>query len=467
MHRRSFLRAAGGASLASIARTAVTPKPNVLLIIADDLTWHDSEPFGSRQVRTPNLARLAREGMCFDGMFTATAMCAPTRQSLYTGMFPVRCGAYPNHSRSYDGVQSIPHHFGKLGYRTGLMGKQHFGPPESFPFEVIGEKGADPDPADLSALRKFVSRDPKQPFFAVIASHQPHVPWNQGDPSAYPPETLKPPPYLVDCPETRKALSLYYAEVTYFDQQVGAALRLLDESGQADQTIVVFASEQGTQFPFVKWTCYDAGLKAGVIVRWPGKVKPGSRNQALTQYVDILPTLLDAVGVDWRAVATGRPDAHGRTGFDGSSFLPVLLGQKTEHAKNVFGVQTTLGIINGSPNYPVRSVRDVRYKYIRNLNSNSDFSNILTNQPNGLLPAWKQAGAMAAQRVSFYIRRPAEELYDLKEDPAELRNLAGDPRLKSVQAQLREQLDQWMKQQGDRGIETELQAKTRQMKGQE
>jgi uncharacterized sulfatase len=145
----------------------------------------------------------------------------------------------------------------------------------------------------------------------------------------------------------------------------------------------------------------------------------------------------------------------------------VLLGQKTEHAKYVFGVQTTLGIINGSPNYPVRSVRDVRYKYIRNLNFNSDFSNILTNKADGLLPAWRQAGAAAAQRVSFYVRRPAEELYDLKEDPAELRNLAGDPRLKAVQAQLREQLDQWMTQQGDRGIETELQAKTRQMKGQE
>ena len=467
MNRRAFLRAAGGASLTRIARTAGTAKPNVLLIIADDLTWHKIEPFGSRQVRTPNLARLAREGMCFDSMFTATAMCAPTRQSLYTGMFPVRNGAYPNHSRTYDGVQSIPHHFGKLGYRSGLMGKEHFGPPASFPFEVIGKKGADPDPADLSALREFLSRDPKQPFFAVMASHQPHMPWDQGDPAAYPPETLKPPPYLVDCPETRKALSLYYAEVTYFDQQVGAALRALDESGQAGQTIVLFASEQGTQFPFVKWSCYDAGLKAAVIVRWPGKVKPGSRNRALTQYVDILPTLLDATGADWRGAVTGRPDAHGRTGFDGTSFLAVLLGQSATHGKYAFGVQTTLGIINGSPNYPIRSVRDTRYKYIRNLNFNSDFSNVLTNQPDGLLPAWKRAGTAAAQRVSFYIRRPAEELYDLEADPNELRNLAGDPRLKDVQAQLRRQLDQWMTQQGDRGIETELQAKTRQMKGRE
>ena len=470
MNRRNFFQTAGALTLARRGGAAGPARPNILLIIADDLTWHDCEPYGSRQVRTPNLAGLAGQGVCFDGMFTGTAMCAPTRQQLYTGMYPVRIGAFPNHSRVYDGVRSIPHHFASLGYRTGLMGKQHFGPPESFPFEVIGAPAADPDPANLDPLRRFLVRDRNQPFFAVMASHQPHTPWDQGDPAAYPPDALKPPPYLVDCPAMRRALSRYYAEVTYFDRQVGAALRLLDDSGQADNTIVIATSEQGAPFPFGKWTCYDAGLKTAFMVRWPGRVKAGTRNRALTQYVDVLPTLLDAAGADWRGAVTGRPDAHGRGGFDGASFLPVLLGKTARHGEYVYGVHTTRGIIDGSPNYPIRSVRSARYKYIRNLNSSSAFSNVVTKGNGafkGLLAAWADAGAEGARRADFYVHRPPEELYDVEADPFELVNLAGNSRLKDVQAQLKNRLQAWMAQQGDLGVETELQAESRQMKGPE
>ena len=231
-------------------------------------------------------------------------------------------------------MRSIPHHFSRLGYRTGLTGKQHFGPPECFPFEILGERGADPDPSHLEKLSAFITRDRQQPFFAVIASHQPHTPWDQGNPSSYPPASITPPPYLPDCPATRLAMSRYFAEVTYLDSQVGAVLKTLDQSGAADNTIVVFLSEQGAPF-FGKWTCYDAGLKAACIVRWPGRVKAGSRNHALTQYVDLLPTLLEAAGADPRQAVTGRPDAHGREGFDGSSFLDVLLGRTEKHGDYV------------------------------------------------------------------------------------------------------------------------------------
>ena len=114
-------------------------RPNIMLVIGDDMTWLDCEPYGNKEVRTPNMARLAREGMCFDAMFTATAMCAPTRQQLYTGIYPVRNGAYPNHSRVYDGVKSLVHYLKELGYRIGIIGKRHFGPRESFPFEAVGQ----------------------------------------------------------------------------------------------------------------------------------------------------------------------------------------------------------------------------------------------------------------------------------------------------------------------------------------
>ena len=112
-------------------------RPDIVLVLADDQTWSDSGCYGNRQVRTPNIDRLAAEGMRFTRAFTATAMCAPTRQQLYTGLFPVRNGAYPNHSKVKPGTRSIVHFLRKLGYRVGLSGKKHFGPPDSFPFENV------------------------------------------------------------------------------------------------------------------------------------------------------------------------------------------------------------------------------------------------------------------------------------------------------------------------------------------
>jgi uncharacterized sulfatase len=247
MTRRVFTSASLGAALRGQAA-----RPNIILVLADDLTWNACQPYGSKDVRTPALAQLAREGVCFDRMFTATAMCAPTRQQLYTGMYPVRNGAYPNHSRIYDGVRTLPSYFRELGYRVGLAGKRHFGPPQSYPFELVGTQLADPDPNDLQAISDFIRQDSSRPFFLVFASHQPHVPWNKGDPSSYPPDRLTVPRYLADTPETRSFLSSYYAEVTYFDRQVDALIAVLDRFGAGGNTMVIVTSEQGSQHPFCK-----------------------------------------------------------------------------------------------------------------------------------------------------------------------------------------------------------------------
>ena len=159
MDRRDFTRTVGSglsvlaaSSRAPQAGAAGTQPPNVLLVIGDDMTWTDCEPYGNTEVHAPNMARLAREGMCFDAMFTSTAMCAPTRQQLYSGMYPVRNGAYPNHSRVYDGTRSMVHHLKDLGYRVGLIGKKHFGPPESCAVEHHGAlKGKGEAPAVVGA----------------------------------------------------------------------------------------------------------------------------------------------------------------------------------------------------------------------------------------------------------------------------------------------------------------------------
>ena len=474
MDRRQFIKLAGAGVAVSMfghnpASAHPKGKPNIMLVIGDDMTWHDCEPYGSENVRTPNMGRLAAEGMCLDGMFTSTAMCAPTRQQLYTGLWPVRSGAYPNHSKVYEGVKSICHYLGDLGYRVGLIGKRHFGPQESFPFEHLGGRHHDGGKGKeflYERIEEFVGRDERQPCCLIVASNQPHGPWNRGDQTAYDPDKLTVPPYMVDCPETRDALVRYYAEITYLDDQVGECMRIVDASGQKDGTMLIFTSEQGASLPAGgKWTCYDTGLKTAFIVRWPDRVRPGSRSDALTQYVDVVPTLIEAAGGDPRLVDVGRPDAHGDEGFDGRSFLDVLTGRTNTHRDYVYGAQTTRGIIRGSACYPIRSVRSARYKYIRNLNHESPFYNLLSTGDRTLLAKWAEYGKSdpaVAALARRYKHRPAEELYDVRNDPFEMHNLANDPAIAQVKARLAGELDRWMKQQGDRGVDTEMKAIERQ-----
>jgi len=473
MNRRNFTRAVGS-GLSALAASAGAPqavatesgRPSIMLLIADDMTWADCEPYGSSQVQTPNMARLAREGMCFDGMFTSTAMCAPTRQQLYTGMYPVRNGAYPNHSRVYDGVRSLPHHLTGLGYRVGLIGKRHFGPDESFPFETVGQKGGKGQADNTAAIAEFVNRSDTQPYCLIVCSNEPHKPWSKGEPEAYEPDGLTVPPYMVDCPETRQELAKYYAEITYLDGELGECMRIVDDSGRRDDTMLIFTSEQGAQFPAQgKWSCYDTGLKTAFIVRWPARVKPGARNRAMTQYVDVTPTLIQAAAGDPTEIDTRRPDAHGETGFDGRSFLDVLLGEADRHRDYVYGAHTTRGIINGSGCYPIRSVRSQRYHYIRNLNHTDVFYNLEATREGGLFETWLKLGENdpeIATRARAYQHRPAEELYEVENDPFELSNLADDPAHAKIKGDLREQLRAWMRQQGDEGNTTELNANERQ-----
>ena len=457
--RRDFIKAAGfgvaGLFLSNCvsAKQLTHDKPNIMLVIGDDMTWHDCEPYGSSQVKTPNMQKLATEGMQFDRMFTATAMCAPTRQQLYTGMFPVRNGAYPNHSRVHNGVKSVPHYLKALGYRVGLIGKTHIKPPASYPFEYLKGNASSTD-----SIAEFVNRDKGVPYCLIVASNEPHAPWSKGTPQLYPPDKIKVPEYFVDNKTTRIAMSKYFAEITFLDSQLGDCMNIVDKSGSKDNTIMIFTSEQGSQFPSGgKWTCYDTGLKTAFIVRWPKRIKPASNTKAMTQYVDVVPTLIEAAGGNPKALKTGCPDAKGYEGFDGKSFLSVLNGKTDRLRQFVFGAHTTLGIINGSPCYPIRSVRSARYKYIRNLNHTATFTNIMTQQgKNAIFASWKDT-----ERAKAYQYRPAEELYDMQNDPWELNNLAADAKHQKTKTQLRLQLDKWMQQQGDKGIETELQANTR------
>ncbi|MHC5057680.1 MAG: sulfatase family protein [Planctomycetota bacterium] len=447
MTRRGFIRACGaGAAAAALPRVArAAPrggKPNVVICLADDITWHDAGCYGSPDARTPNIDRLAAEGMRFTHAFTATAMCAPTRQQLYTGIYPVRNGAYPNHSRVKPGTKSIVHHLKALGYRVGIKGKRHFGPRESFPFEGVGDTTA------------FMKKDPGQPFCLVYCSHSPHLAWTAGDASAYDPRKLTIKPYMVDTPETRESLTRYFAEITDFDREVGELMAGVRASGQEGNTAFICTSEQGAQFPHGKWTCYDIGLRTALVVRWPERVKAGSVSGAMVQYVDVVPTLIDAAGGEQPVDDAGR-------GLDGRSFLGVLEGKAREHNEYVYGVHTTRGIISGSPCYPIRSIRTRTHKYIRNLKADSEFRNTLIagGDKGGYWLSWVERAKTdphAARIVGMYRRRPEDELYNVEKDVYELKNIAADPANAELTADLRRRLDAWMTSQGDKGVETEM-----------
>jgi len=454
-NRRRFLKTAGF-GVAAIAvdgelgakETPAGDKPNIMLVIADDQTYLDSGAYGNKDVKTPNIDRLAGQGMLFKRCFTATAMCAPTRQQLYTGIFPVRNGAYPNHSQVKPGTKSIVHHLKGLGYRVGLVGKSHFGPRESFPFERVGS----------DKIAEFIARDSKQPYCLFYASHSPHLPWKAGDASAYDAKRLTVPPYMVDVPEMRQALCRYYAEITSLDAEVGNCMKAVDDSPASDNTIFIYTSEQGMQLPYAKWTCYDLGLRTALVIRWPKCVKPGSTASAMVQYVDVTPTLVEAAG--------GKVPE----GLDGRSFLQVLLGKTDKHNDLVYGVHTTARIISATPGgYPIRSIRDEKYKYIRNLRHTATFRNtLIVSDKERIWKPWvekAQTDKFAAKRVSGYLNRPAEELYDIVNDPHELNNLSGDEKYRPIMDAMAKKLQAWMDQQGDKGLETELGYKKRKKPG--
>ena len=434
------------------AETHKPTKPNIILMLADDMNWFDVSAYNRlydyvpQNIITPNIDKIALEGTILTSMFTATALCAPTRQQLYTGLFPVRNGAYPQHSVTNVGTKSIVHYFKDLGYRVGLVGKDHIGPRSVYPFEHLGEgtKGSDGESTfSLEQTEQFISRDRSQPFLIIIASHNPHGPHNRGDQSAFDANSLTVPAFLVDTPTTRKNLKNYLAEVMDLDNEVGAVDQILETTMTKDNTIFIFTSEQGSNTGFAKGSLYDAGLKTAFIIRWPERLKPAQRNDAIVQYVDVVPTLIDAAG--------GKvPD-----GLDGKSFLEVLNQGVKEHRDYAFGVHTSRNI-RGSKDYPIRSIRSRQHKLILNLMPKKKFT------PWSFPEDWrtfaKNGDAWAINRIENYRNRPMVEFYDLSKDPFELVNLANDPNQAALIDRLTVELIAWMDSQGDKGIQTELSA---------
>ena len=426
----------------AVAQAATNP--NLVFIIADDCTFRDLGCYGG-QAHTPNIDRLAGQGMRMTRCFQAAPMCSPTRHNIYTGLYPVRSGAYPNHTFAKSGTKSIVHYLKPLGYRVALSGKTHIGPQEVFPFEYSGKKNPDMETIDQLMQESVAGGNP---FCLFACSNEPHSPWDKGDASQYPPDEVKLPPYIVDTPVVRENWSRYLAEITYYDSQVGEIMRLIEKHGIADETLVMVVSEQGNSFPFAKWTCYGNGLQSGMIVRWPGKVPPGTVSNAMVEYVDITPTFVDAAG--------GEPAQE----LEGKSFLPVLTGKADQHKDYSYGIMTTRGIINGSDLYGIRTVRDQRYRLIWNLNHETAFTNACTQAKyfQSMVELADAGDQNAKYWVERYKHRPEWELYDCENDPMEIKDLARDPKHAETIARLKAKLQDWMADQGDLGVKTEKDA---------
>lgn len=423
----------------SACAASATGQPNFVFLIADDCNYNEIGAFGGQNARTPNLNRLASQGMAFTQAYAATAMCAAFRAELYTGLYPYRNGVAWNHSSARPGTKSIIHHLKDLGYRVGLTGKKHASPKSVFPF--VDVKGFPDGPG----VRNFITKNDNQPFCLFICSNSPHAPWTAGDASNYDPAKIKLAPTQHDSPELREAMTRYYAEIEDLDREAGLVMSMLDELNIADNTLLMFSSEQGWALGFSKWSNYNLGVHTGLIARWPGRIKAGVVSDALVQITDITPTLVDA----------GKGDAK-KLGLDGRSFLPVLLGEKAEHRDFAYGQHNN--VPEGRP-YPIRSVRDGRFSYVRNLTPDALYHEKHVMAADSRLiwwPAMEKAAAAgdgrARQLMDKYQKRPAEELYDTLSDPYETTNLANNPAYADVKTRLAKALAAWREEQGDPGV---------------
>ena len=422
-------------------------KPNFLIIIGDDCTYNDLPLYGGENAKTPHLDAMASRGLTFNQAYLAEAMCQPCRAELYTGQYPLSNGSAWNHSSSRPETRSLPHYLRPLGYKVGLAGKVHVKPASAFPFDKV--EGYDPscvrnptEAHDNGPIKEYMSGD--DPFCLVVALVEPHVPWVMGDASQYPPKSLKLPPNLADTPVTRDHFSKYLAEITYMDDQVGEILEALGATGKKDNTLVLFTSEQGSQFPGSKWTNWNTGLHTALIAEWPGNVPIGKRTDALVQYADIAPSLI--------ALAGGEIESH----IDGSSFAEVLHGNADEHRDFAYGLHNNLP---EGPLYPIRSVTDGRFRYIRNLLPNELYieKHLMGGGKlnNPYWATWMGDDPMkkpnSYQNIKRYMLRPREQLYRTAEDPYEMENLSKDGGYGEVKASLSAALDAWMESEGDPG----------------
>ncbi len=463
MHRRTLLKGIAGAAAATTATPGHTAQAkgrqrNVLLLISDDQGL-DLGCYGT-PVSTPRLDRLAREGTRFTHAFAAVSSCSPSRAVIHTGLYSHQNGMYGlqhdvHHQSLLDGIDTLPSLLRGAGYATALVGKKHIGPDKAFPFEaeLVPERSGIRDVREMAtAAASFIRSTNDRPFFVTVAYSDPHRaatdygndrPWPGVKPVSYDPKKVHVLSHLPDIPAVRQDLAEYYESLSRLDSGVGMLLDLLAETGRADDTLVIFLSDNGRPFPGAKTNFYGPGIHLPLIVRAPGS--DAAVNDAMVSWVDIAPTVLEWTGVTSPAYP-----------LSGTSLLPIL-GKPGDPARDAIFASHDFHEINQY--YPMRSIRTHTHGYILNIAHPLDYP--IAGDVAGS-PSWKAISAdrsipLGKRSQAAYLKRPAEELYDLTRDPDELVNLAADPSHAAVRDTLRARLlemrkvtrDPWLAGQTD------------------
>ncbi|MEV7606005.1 sulfatase [Paenarthrobacter sp. NPDC089322] len=434
---------------------------NILLITADDMDGNTPGSFGGPGDATPNLDRLAGDGMVFGRAHVPAAVCQPSRSALMTGLWPHRNGA-EGFEPINDGIGVINDQLKRAGYRVGILGKVgHIQPVERFDWDMAVDMrqlglGRSPEAYGTRA-EEFITEASKDghPWFLMANAHDPHRPfhgsaaerelWSEEERSEYPEpskvfraDEVDVPGFLPDIPGVRQEYAEYLSSSRRCDDVVGAVLAALDRSGAAHHTLVIFLSDNGMAFPFAKANCYLRSTLTPLIVRWPGVTTPGSSNdEAFVNMLDLFPTFCDAAGVP-------VPE-----GLDGTSLTKLLTGRSEEGRDRVF---TVFHETSAKQRFEMRCVQDTRYGYIWNGWAEGGAQYRAENMWGLSWPAMLEAAEKdqaIRQRADFYLTRAREELYDLAADPECLINVAGNPDLEPVLTRTRNSLSRWMTTTGD------------------
>ncbi|MFF0223270.1 sulfatase [Streptomyces sp. NPDC004629] len=437
--------------------------PNILLITADDLNASVPGCFGGVSGATPRLDGLAAEGMRFARAHVPVAVCQPSRSALMTGRRPHSNGA-EGFEAIRDDVPVLPDVLRGAGYRFGILGKvDHLAPVERFHWQVIhtqAELGMGRDPlAYARAASAFISdaAHTSRPWFLLANAHDPHRPFHGSDDELnwWPQEVrdvvpapskifgsgeADPPGFLPDHPLIRKEFAEYLSSVRRCDDVIGALLDVLEGSGQAEETVVIFLSDHGMPFPFAKANCYVQSTQTPLVIRWPGHIRPGVIEVShFVSTLDLFPTFCTMAGVEAGAALE----------LDGRCLTPLFAGERQSDRTQMV---TMFHETAAKERYEMRAIQTAESLYVWNHWSDGQreyrAENMFGLTWNSMLAAGAADPALN-ERNKFYVKRQPEEFYDLIEDPHALQDLTDRPSRRSQVENLRHELLKDLQVHGD------------------
>jgi len=414
-------------------KVGMSRSPNIVLIIGDDIGVEDIGCYGNTVVKTPNMDRIAKEGLRFTNAYVTTSSCSPSRCSIISGRYPHNTGAAELHTALPAEVSIFPELLKKAGYYTAQAGKWHMGENAKRGFDIVHDKGKENgDGGEERWLTTLQDRPKEKPFFMWLASFDAHRPWGPNNFSGQnSSEKIIPPPYLANTPKTREDLAKHFDEITRFDYYIGMVESELKKQGVLDNTIIIILGDNGIPFPRAKTRIYNSGTQTPFIVKWNNaNLKKGASCQSLISSIDIAPTLLELASVNIPA------------SFQGKSLVKLIQNPSLEFRNYVFTEHNW-------HDYEAfeRMVRTKNYLYVLNLRpsmSNPGPADITSSPSFQDLKDVRNSGKLnAAQADVFISPRPQEELYDCIKDSMQLVNVASLPAYSSQLEKLRQVMKQW------------------------